>query len=265
MMTYLTTSVIIPMHNAENKITATLNSILNQEIPFTELIIIDDCSTDNSIQIVEHFKNKHHQQLKIIIIQQLENLGVSATRNQGIKKAQGQLLIFCDADDQFHTRKNEWIQEFFKFHPSANGLVHRFNTEWKALPENIKLSYFNPLPLWKNILKNKGQGSSIIINNKESSFYFKENLRFSEDFEITNRLAHTKLLYYLNFPLTKLSRPQGSEGGLSQYKWAMRAGEIKSYFELVSLSKWWALALPFLILYSLFKHLIRITILKKKN
>lgn len=262
MSNYLTTSVILPMHNAEQVIINTLNSILNQEIPFDELIIIDDASTDNSVALVQEFKRKHEPKLKIILLELIVNSGVSIARNQGIFRANGEVLFFCDADDEFHPRKNEWVQSFFLSHPDAISLVHGFNTQWEALPSIIRSTHFKKLPLWKNVLKNRGQGSSIIIRKSKTPFTFREQMRYSEDFELTNRLAHTKKLYFCKYSLSRLARAQGTEGGLSGDRWEMRKGELKTYLQLPTLSNIWYLALPLLIPYSITKHLFKIMIRK---
>ncbi|HID5224220.1 TPA: glycosyltransferase family 2 protein [Proteus mirabilis] len=88
-------SIIIPLYNKELYIARTINSLLTQTFKDFEIIIVNDGSTDNSInevkKIIDH---------RITIIEQ-ENGGVSVARNTGIKVAIGEYLIFLDADDKF--------------------------------------------------------------------------------------------------------------------------------------------------------------------
>lgn len=89
-------SVIVPVFNSSQYIGATLDSIINQDFDYFEIIVIDDGSSDNSLEIV-------NEKLKSInipntIIHQ-ENQGVSAARNKGIEISNGDYLVFVDADD----------------------------------------------------------------------------------------------------------------------------------------------------------------------
>jgi glycosyltransferase involved in cell wall biosynthesis len=86
-------SVIIPLHNAEHFIVATVNSAINQTWGNIEIIIIDDGSTDDSLSVVRSF-----QDARIIIISQ-SSKGASAARNRGLAVARGKYIQFLDADD----------------------------------------------------------------------------------------------------------------------------------------------------------------------
>lgn len=86
-------SIIIPMHNAEKYIYKNIVSILNQSYSNFELIIVNDGSTDKSLDIVNSFKDDR------ITIYTTINQGVSAARNYGIHVSNGDYLFFADADD----------------------------------------------------------------------------------------------------------------------------------------------------------------------
>ena len=89
-------SVIIPVYNAGKYISKTLESVLSQTFKDFELLCINDCSTDNSLDILEEFAKKDGR-LKIINNEQ--NLGAALTRNVGIDCAKGEYIYFLDADD----------------------------------------------------------------------------------------------------------------------------------------------------------------------
>ena len=86
-------SVIIPVYNVENYIQECIQSILNQTINEIEIIVIDDGSTDKSIDIIKKFNDE-----RINIITN-KKLGVSCARNEGIKIAKGRYISFVDSDD----------------------------------------------------------------------------------------------------------------------------------------------------------------------
>ncbi len=88
-------SVIIPLYNKERYIVCTLLSVLNQTFSDFEIVIVDDGSTDNSVAEVGKIKDS-----RIRLIHQ-QNAAVSAARNRGIEEANGELIAFLDADDEW--------------------------------------------------------------------------------------------------------------------------------------------------------------------
>ena len=97
-------SVIITSYNAEKFIIETLKSVFNQTYKNWELIIVDDCSKDATIFIIEKFfKNSSNN---ILLLKNSKNLG-SESRNVGIKHAKGKYLAFIDHDDQWLPQKLE--------------------------------------------------------------------------------------------------------------------------------------------------------------
>lgn len=89
-------TLIIPVYNSEKYIGKCLDSILNQTYTNFEILVINDGSKDNSQKVIEEYQNKYPD--KIIAINQ-ENKGVSKTRNESIKKASGDYIMFIDNDD----------------------------------------------------------------------------------------------------------------------------------------------------------------------
>ena len=89
-------SIIVPIYNKEKYLKRTLDSILNQTYKNLEIILINDASTDNSLQICENYKKKDK---RIIVYNKTKNGGVSAARNTGLEIAKGEYIGFVDADD----------------------------------------------------------------------------------------------------------------------------------------------------------------------
>ncbi|WP_100610463.1 glycosyltransferase family 2 protein [Confluentibacter lentus] len=97
-------SIITPMFNSEAYISETINSIINQTYPNWELLLIDDCSTDNTFIIVQKLISKHPN---IKLIKNSTNLGAAITRNKGIEAAKGAYIAFLDGDDVWKPKKLE--------------------------------------------------------------------------------------------------------------------------------------------------------------
>ena len=92
-------SVIIPLYNVEPYIQATIQSVLDQTYPVHEIILVDDASPDNSVDLCRQIKDP-----RITIIQQ-ENRGPSGALNSGIRKATGDYVAFLDGDDLWRPTK----------------------------------------------------------------------------------------------------------------------------------------------------------------
>ncbi len=90
-------SVVIPMYNAEKYIGECLDSLLNQTFKNFEVIIVNDCSTDNSCAVVESYVKKFGDRLKIL--GNKKNSGADASRNNGLMISRGEYIFFMDSDD----------------------------------------------------------------------------------------------------------------------------------------------------------------------
>lgn len=97
-------SIVMPAYNAQKTITDSVNSVLAQTYQNWELIIIDDCSSDDVYMIIQEFSKTDD---RIIPMQNEKNMGVSETRNRGIFQAKGEWIAFLDSDDCWHPEKLE--------------------------------------------------------------------------------------------------------------------------------------------------------------
>ena len=105
-------SIIIPNYNSEKYIEKCIKSILNQTYKNYEIIIIDDISTDNSVEIIKKILKKPHK----LIINKTKRLS-GGTRNVGIAEATGEYIIQIDSDDWFINNKvlediNKYLKNF---------------------------------------------------------------------------------------------------------------------------------------------------------
>ena len=110
-------TVVIPVHNAERWIDQTLLSVFAQSYRNIETIIIDDGSSDRSVEVIRHLaKCNPRQNLKVISI---KNSGVSFARNLGMKEANGEFIAFLDSDDVWSSDKLLTQVEFMQSNPQC--------------------------------------------------------------------------------------------------------------------------------------------------
>lgn len=192
-------SVIIPLYNKENYIEETLKSVLNQDFTDFEIIIVDDCSTDNSLNKIAHFSDS-----RIRIIKKSRNSGLSAARNTGIQNSTCDYVTFIDADDLWEPFFLNEIFKLIKMYPEASifGTNYREitakgkpinviipnslqNATRKLIPNFFSLNISQPMYCYTTVAFHK--------NVFENAGYFDENITFAEDidFNIKANLNYT--------------------------------------------------------------------------
>ena len=95
-------SIIVPVYNAEKFLDNTVETVQGQNYSNWELLLVDDCSKDNSVSIIEKYSSLDK---RIKLIKNECNIGAALTRNKGIEKAKGRFICFLDADDMWTDKK----------------------------------------------------------------------------------------------------------------------------------------------------------------
>ena len=196
-----TVSVIMPVYNVERFVAEAVHSVLTQTFEDFELLIIDDCSPDRSIEICREFDDD-----RIRIIQHPFNRGLAGARNTGIRYARGKLLAFLDSDDFWHPHKLEMHMGHLAQNPQI-GIS--FSRSEFVNEEGNPLGYYQ-MPKLRDIepgyylCRNPiGNGSAPVIRrevfddiryldklyDEVEDYYFDENFRQSEDIECWVRIA----------------------------------------------------------------------------
>jgi len=140
-------SIITPNYNESKFISFAIESVINQTYKNWELIIIDDVSTDNSVEIIKSFANQYD---RIKLIQLNKSSGPAVARNVAIKEAKGRYIAFLDADDLWYPEKLEKQITFMKennlvFTYSAYELIDEYdNSIGKFAPPSF-ITYENML------------------------------------------------------------------------------------------------------------------------
>lgn len=197
-------SVIIPLYNKELSIGNTIQSVLNQTYQDYEIVIVNDGSTDSSLQVVEKINDS-----RIRIINK-PNRGVSSARNRGIKEAKYEWIAFLDGDDLWDPNK---LEELYKIIISNNN-IDWIITAFTIIINNKKkneIKYFKS-GILSNIIDDLLQGlkihTSAVIVKKErfledERLYFTEGINNSEDREVWYKLCcKFPKPYYVNKTLS---------------------------------------------------------------
>lgn len=121
-------SIIMPSWNTGKFIAESIQSVVNQTYENWELIIVDDCSTDNTDEVVAMFNDKRIKYLK-----NKKNSGAALTRNKALREAKGEWIAFLDSDDLWTPEKLEHQLSFMK----KNGYTLSF-TEYEKIDEKSK-------------------------------------------------------------------------------------------------------------------------------
>ncbi|MEW9672153.1 glycosyltransferase [Ammoniphilus sp. 3BR4] len=185
-----TVSVIIPVYNHEKFIAETIDSVLAQSHRNTEIIVINDGSTDGTKEVLNGYKEK------ILVIEQT-NAGPSVARNHGLHKATGKFVCFLDSDDKFYPSKLERQLQVFRRVPKV-GLVHAGATVTK---KNNQFWYrYIPKPFHsheqqiRELLRSNHIVCSTVMVRRElfsRAGYFNESYRRHQDYDMWLRLlAH---------------------------------------------------------------------------
>lgn len=124
-------SVIVPVYNVEQYLDECLNSIRQQTYKNIEIIVVEDCSTDNSLNTL----TKHLEDPRVKLIQHEKNSGLSAARNTGIDAAKGDYIMFVDSDDLVHLSLIKLCVKYAIVN-DADLITYDF----KAFEDGIKLS-----------------------------------------------------------------------------------------------------------------------------
>lgn len=181
-------SIIIPAYNAQKTILETIRSIQNQTIEDLEIIVINDGSTDNTVELLQDIDDPR---LKVF---SYENGGLPVARNRGIEQATGDYLSFIDADDLWTTDKLESQIVALQANPEA-GVAYSWTS---FIDEDSEFLYaWEPIYYQGNVypdllLRNFiSSGSNILVQRQyiEAAGKFDPTLKSAEDWDYYIRLA----------------------------------------------------------------------------
>ena len=189
-------SIVIPLYNKEKSVVATLQSVLEQTYTDWECIVINDGSSDNSLEVVKNFIDEFKiDDFKFQILTQ-NNAGVSAARNRGIIEAKGEYVAFLDADDLWTDDYLETVVALIRDYPDAGLYSVRYKViNDTQLPnvmqvktdshENVRGYVYNP---WNNKLRLFIGGVCVCKGQMLKTGLFDERITHGEDYDLCWRL-----------------------------------------------------------------------------
>ena len=188
-------SVVIPNYNGSNYIFETIQSVINQTYKNWELIIVDDCSTDDSLKIINGI---HDPRVSVVKLQ--ENKGAAVARNTAIEISKGRLIAFLDNDDLWISNKLEKQVGFML----ENDLMFTY-TDYYKLSEKGKFHIKCIKKVtYNDLLKNNYILTSTVIYNADVlGKIYMENIRKRQDWSLfINVIKESKIAIGLSIPLT---------------------------------------------------------------
>jgi glycosyltransferase involved in cell wall biosynthesis len=196
-------SVVIPAFNSSDFISETIQSVLNQTYTNTEIIVVDDGSTDNTYAIAEEY-SRSDQRIKVFKIPPAGR--PSVPRNYGISKSRGDLIAFLDSDDLWTPDKLSAQVKVFEKNPS---LLLVYSSSYSFGEVNLFSPNYELLPLWFRAAKNRNDLlkigntiplSSVLIRKDiltELKGFDEDPALKIEDYELWLRVSEKGNIHYI--------------------------------------------------------------------
>ena len=213
-------SVIIPLYNKAPYVAKTLQSVFAQTFTDWELIVVNDGSTDNSMQVATEVINGVSERFpagKLNIITQ-NNSGVSTARNNGVAASHGEYVCFLDADDWWEWTFLEEMDRLITEFPDAgiygtgyniiNETRHKTRVAPIGVDENFEKGYINYCKVYAKTLCMPLTSITVAIRRTvfDEMRGFKPNLKLGEDFDLWIRVALKYKVSFLNKTLANYNQ-----------------------------------------------------------
>jgi glycosyltransferase involved in cell wall biosynthesis len=224
-------SVVIPCYNCKNTITRAIESINNQTLKPFEVILVDDCSQDSTLDILNGLKN-NYPDIRIKVISLSKNKGPGSARNKGWDIASQEYIAFLDSDDTWHPSKINIQYTWMSNHKNAIMTAHssrvyesdyeleKDNTGFKKV-SNLQMLFSNKIPCRSVMIKR-------IINLR-----FLDNKRYAEDYLLWVRIIYKyQNIFFINQNLSFSHKSTFSDKGLTGQIYNMHDGVLHTYKEL---------------------------------
>ncbi|MBU0625181.1 glycosyltransferase family 2 protein [Patescibacteria group bacterium] len=198
-------TVVIPVYNRPIFIRRAIDSVIAQTYKNWELIIVDDCSTDNTVEVIRSYLNKN-ERISLICLE--KNRGVSNARNIGIEKASGEYIAFLDSDDEwFPDKLTKQVRLFQQDKTEQVGFVgcNRIILVTKTGQEHRSRLILQDNTLRMFLSRCFVVPSGVVVKKKVFTKVglFDINLDYSEDWDMWIRIAEKFSFALIDEPLFK--------------------------------------------------------------
>ena len=221
-------SVIIPCFNSSETIDKCLSSVINQTLLPSEILLIDDCSSDKGLtkKRLKTLQEKYNDKVSIKTFFSSSNKGPGSSRNLGWENANYPYLAFLDSDDVWEPNKIMCQWNYLKDNPEVK--IIGSNIKEKQCCKKATDNIFKELKPKHLLLKNPFCNSSVVLV-KNIPYRFEEKSYFSEDFMLWAKVICDKNIkaYYLPFKFTSEVLTSNKIKSLSSNHFKMYVGELK--------------------------------------
>lgn len=199
-------SVVIPLYNKAHTIANTLSTVIKQTYKDFEIIIVNDGSTDNGVEVIQ----QHFTDNRIRIINQ-NNSGVSAARNKGVEESKGEWIAFLDGDDEWHPEYLDYVYNVIRKYPHcgmicSGGLCTNLQSsqDLSYRLANKYLGKIQPIDFFEApTVFSHSSGTTINKNLFLQTKGFPIGRKCCEDFTCTQIIGLLAQVIYIGLPLTK--------------------------------------------------------------
>ncbi len=222
-------SVIIPTYNRAQFVTRAIDSVLQQELKSSEIIVVDDASSDDTDQVLANYKKSIH------LLKQATNQGVSAARNRGIQEARYPWLAFLDSDDAWHPKK--LAMQATELEKNPQYFICHTNEVWYRNDRRVnekKKHRKQGGDIFQACLALCAISPSSVLLNKyllDEVGLFDPSLPACEDYDLWLRISAKYPVLYLDERLT--IKYGGHQDQLSQQYWGMDRFRIQALWKLI--------------------------------
>jgi glycosyltransferase involved in cell wall biosynthesis len=251
-------TVVIPAHNAAQTLLRALHSVAQQTLLPTEIIVANDVSTDNTLQLAKEYAATSAIPMRVLDMP--SNVGPGGTRNAAWNAANTEFVAFLDADDQWHPQKLQLQYKAMLQHPNTAMSCHAHtfttSTSWATLDSTKTTTSL--VPFSKFLLRNRCSTPSVMLRRTITQ-RFQAEKHFAEDYLLWMQITHQHgPALYINASLAHCSNPGYGGQGQSGRLWQMERSELQGFRVIHSAGAISVFTLVALSVWSLFKFGIRV-------
>lgn len=223
-------SVVMPTYNRADLLPRSIESILNQDYKNFEFIIVDDGSSDNSLEVIQSYQQKDN---RIKLLKNETNRGISFSRNRGTDEAKGKYVAIMDSDDFSEPQRLSKSVDYLEAHPdvmAVNALYYEMGKEKNGLNNWVPPKRFEIIFNLRNYFTNIAVFRRDFV--KDNHIRYDETRLSSEDYDFWKQIfLNGGKLHMLNEQLIRLRRHRSNS---EEYYKQIRENSYKTSNELLS-------------------------------
>lgn len=254
-------SVVIPCFRCARTILRAIDSIARQTQKTAEVILVDDASGDETLNILRAIENQHSGWIKVIALE--ENSGAASARNAGWAAATQPYIAFLDSDDAWHPQKIEIQYAYMSAHPEVALCGHEYRrlTQENVLPDwDVSQCVEQTIHKWVLMLSNRFVTPSVMLR-RDIEQRFADKQRYMEDHMLWLKIVCSGgVVVKLSAELAAIYKRPFGVMGLSAQFWSMERGDLGNYRRLYRTNCINGYQLGALAIYSVLKYVRRLAI-----